>query len=228
MAWRLARSLEQLRSEVDARWPRRDRRSDGTIGDAAHSSRYSDHNPNAAGVVCAIDITHDPKGGVGAGKLAELFRARSLEGDRRVKYVIWDRKIFNPSINHHWRHYSGVNPHTQHVHLSVHGPYDNTADWFDTPLEEDDVLKRNQQGAYVKELQNTLNTAVKQGVFGREPNWYPLAVDGDYGPSTSWAVKTAKQAVYYRAGDGDDAHPNFVSRLEAYSRPGVRLEDDDQ
>ena len=36
MAYRIAKSLDKLRSQVDARWPSRSKRSDGWIGDAAH------------------------------------------------------------------------------------------------------------------------------------------------------------------------------------------------
>jgi|HigsolmetaAR201D_1030396.scaffolds.fasta_scaffold15936_2 hypothetical protein len=49
MAWRLARSLEQLRRQIDAAYPGRSKASDGTIGDVAHSQRNSDHNPDAYG-----------------------------------------------------------------------------------------------------------------------------------------------------------------------------------
>jgi hypothetical protein len=46
----LAPSLVALRAELDAKWPRRDRSSDGWIGDAAHSSRASQHNPDWSSV----------------------------------------------------------------------------------------------------------------------------------------------------------------------------------
>jgi len=54
---RLAPSLKQLRTEVDVAWPMRSKRSDGWIGDAAHLARTSDHNPDADGIVHALDIT---------------------------------------------------------------------------------------------------------------------------------------------------------------------------
>src|SRR5688500_6227543 len=66
---RLADSLRQFRDEVDTRWPNRNKRSDGWLGDAAHQATPSDHNPNPQGVVCAFDLTHDPANGVDCNEL---------------------------------------------------------------------------------------------------------------------------------------------------------------
>jgi hypothetical protein len=60
---RLARSLETLRHQVDQLAPNRDKDSDGWIGDTSHQARKSEHNPDANGVVRALDITNDPAPG---------------------------------------------------------------------------------------------------------------------------------------------------------------------
>ena len=44
MAWRVARSLDVLLGQLNALAPERSKASDGSIGDAAHASRSSDHN----------------------------------------------------------------------------------------------------------------------------------------------------------------------------------------
>ena len=92
--WRLARSLEALRSAANKAAPNRSKASDGTIGDAAHSSRASDHNPNKAGVVQGMDLTHDPAGGLDSYWLAEQLL---LSRDPRIKYVISNGKIASGS-----------------------------------------------------------------------------------------------------------------------------------
>lgn len=125
--WRLAKSLETLRAQINAAYPRRNRKSDGTIGDAAHAKRKSDHNPLANGVVTAIDITHDPANGVDCHNLARL-----IIQDPRVEYVIWNEHIYNAAVKNAWRKYEGTNPHTKHMHISVHDTpeiYDNDAPW---------------------------------------------------------------------------------------------------
>lgn len=116
MSWRLAKSLERLREQVNAAVPNRNKAWDGTIGDAAHSARSSDHNP-LQGVVHAMDITHDPAHGLDSEQLAEAIR---ISDDPRVAYIISNRKIANRSIaNGAWRPYKGSNPHDHHVHISV-------------------------------------------------------------------------------------------------------------
>lgn len=124
MSWRLAKSLVTLRDQVNATYPKRNKASDGTIGDAAHSSRVSQHNPNPQGVVTAMDITHDPANGLDAGQLAE-----KLIKDPRAWYVIWNRRIWEAGK---WTNYSGSNPHTKHVHISTKqdaNNYDNSSNW---------------------------------------------------------------------------------------------------
>lgn len=136
--WRIAESLKKLREEINAEFPTRSKVSDGAIGDAAHASRSSDHNPwiqdGGTGVVSAIDITHDPKSGCTGEKLATaLVESR----DPRIKYLIWNRRIIasyptggKPAWT--WRPYSGANAHAHHLHISVSDKkslYDSRDDW---------------------------------------------------------------------------------------------------
>jgi hypothetical protein len=56
MGWRLNPALTAFRAAVDARYPKRDTESDGTIGDEAHKASVSDHNADPDGSVDAWDM----------------------------------------------------------------------------------------------------------------------------------------------------------------------------
>jgi len=134
MSWRPAKCLSTLKREVDRRWPNRDHRTDGMIGDVAHcgGGGTSDHCPNSAGVVRAFDIDVD---GIPAHWLAEHFRVLGARGDRRLAnggYVIFNRRIASWSHEWRWRTYTGDSPHTDHIHLSVSrdaAGYDKDGAW---------------------------------------------------------------------------------------------------
>lgn len=80
------------------------------MGDAAHQARASDHNTGDA-----IDITLDPTNGPPLDDLAEALLA-----DPRTKYVIWNKRIRSRTVEPgKWRPYTGANPHTKHLHLSI-------------------------------------------------------------------------------------------------------------
>jgi len=54
---RLSKSVIQFREQADDAYPDRDRRSDGTIGDARHAASKSDHNPCPhTGYIRAFDL----------------------------------------------------------------------------------------------------------------------------------------------------------------------------
>lgn len=134
MAWRPAKSLVTLREQINQMAPNRSKASDGTIGDAAHASRDSDHNPwvrdGNIGVVTALDITHDSEDGCDAGAIVQ---ALAESRDPRIKYLIWNRRILSSRVQPWvWRNYTGRNPHTKHFHLSVKPEksfYDSTDPW---------------------------------------------------------------------------------------------------
>ena len=139
--WRVGKCLLALKKQIDGIAPRRNKASDGTIGDRRHcggAHPSSDHCPKVAdggtGVVTAMDITHDPGKGCDADKIAESIRA---DRDARVKYVIWNKRIFasypvGGKEPWTWRAYGGSNPHTKHVHVSVKADkpnYDSQEAW---------------------------------------------------------------------------------------------------
>lgn len=152
MTWRVADSLDVLLGEINAAAPGRSKISDGSIGDADHAARDSDHNPwvidsRGIGVVRARDFTHDPEhgmdGNVLAPQLAALLGKHPALGSGA--YVIWSSRIMSKDrIAEGWRPYSGTNAHEHHVHLSVGtSNYDSTAPWG--VLQEDDMADAKTQ-----------------------------------------------------------------------------------
>ena len=185
MAWRLAKSLETLRSQVNAKWPSRSKSSDGSVGDTSHSARASDHNPDGAGVVHAIDITHDPKGGFDSYAFADMLLEKQ---DRRVKYIISNHRIGSGPQGPQagvWRKYTGSNPHDHHCHISVVAAGDATDPWdidgsispspdvMDTYVPPPPTIRKGATGDDVRKLQAALH----------------LFIDGQFGPLTETALK---------------------------------------
>ena len=204
MSWRLARSLITFRDQFNARFPKRNKGSDGGIGDQRHQSRSSDHNAwirdAGQGVVSAYDITHDPKNGLDVHAIAEVIRQKR---DPRLKYCITNRRIFSGSSGPQpwqYRRYNGSNPHSSHFHISVKSTkahYDDPKPWelfsgppTSIPDTENDVigdpdspalrpvLRRGAKGDDVKTLQKLLG----------------MKSDGHFGPQTEAAVKGFQRA----------------------------------
>lgn len=111
MSYYLAASLKKLRDEVNGLWPHRSKVSDGWVGDTSHQARKSDHNPDysSGGVVRALDVTAR---GIDVNRLL-----RHTTNDSRVSYVIYNRRIYTHARG--WYRYTGSNPHTSHVHVSI-------------------------------------------------------------------------------------------------------------
>lgn len=208
MKWRVAKSLDQLLFQVNALAPNRSKASDGSIGNAEHAARSSDHNPwvmdGNTGVVTARDITNDPKNGMRSRALAEALR---VSRDPRIKYIISDGEIANAkSVTKggrtyaawEWSPYSGKNAHFHHVHISVQP---------DKALYDDATLFNLSAFSSPKgkkaEINPALAEAAKQPVLvignkGREVERLQVFInshggkidkDGDFGPKTEEAVK---------------------------------------
>ena len=132
MDWYLNRALTNFRAEVNARWPGRDKASDGTIGDKAHQASPSDHNPDADGSVDAWDMDVELNG---AGKpyQDDLWRViNAALKQESIQYVIYNGRITSRSWGLGvWRKYDGSNPHDKHVHFNTRSTHENSSKpWF--------------------------------------------------------------------------------------------------
>ncbi len=146
-SWILVPCLVALRSEFNAIAPARQKTSDGSVGDLAHQSSVSDHNPDETGrvpivdadkinEVHAIDVDVDLNvPGLTMWMIVAFLVARCRSGaERRLRYIIFDRRIWSAADG--WPTggvaYKGASPHTEHAHFSA--SYDtameaSTASW---------------------------------------------------------------------------------------------------
>lgn len=199
MEWRVAKGLLKLKAQVDAKFPGRNTASDGSIGDAAHASRSSDHNPwvhdkHGQPIVTAIDITHDPKGGFDSYVFAEQLRQMR---DPRIKYVISNRKIFSSVESPwQWRKYSGSNPHDHHVHISIKGLdqfFDDESPWH-APM-----LDGSQEAVQPAPVEITPDLTLIQQMIN-DKGFGPITVDNRLGSQTLRALFRVLTAVEKKNG----------------------------
>lgn len=130
MSWRPANSLAMLKSQLDSAYP--GWLFLGFLGDQNHAVVASDHNPNSAGVVCALDI--GPGGGLNIHQLADQLLANPHPD---LKYIISNGRIGGTHTGMRWTPYYGSDPHDTHIHVSVGRgedgrstqPYDDTTPW---------------------------------------------------------------------------------------------------
>jgi hypothetical protein len=124
---------------------------------------------------------------------AKLVEVLMQHRDPRIKYVIHEGQMWRSypkTGTTPWEPspYTGSNPHSSHVHISVSAlpaHYNNPAAWALADLSEGDSPMAS---ISVKEWQSILNTA---GV--KDHNGDPLVEDGRYGSKTRSAlVKMAR------------------------------------
>jgi hypothetical protein len=143
--------LDALRSEFNRNFPRRDKASDGWIGDASHQASRSDHNPDSRGIVHAIDVDEDLRAPGASMRecVDEVVRRHRAGQDNRITYVIYERTIWSATYDWRPRAYSGSNPHDKHAHFSasyVRARENNRASFgvedIVTQADRDDIVNR--------------------------------------------------------------------------------------
>lgn len=151
--WVLIPCLRQLFAEFDAIAPRRSHASDGSIGDRAHQQETSDHNPDETGKVPIHDADHvnevhaidvDNKLQVHVDDYVDpmegavqflLKRCRSGQ-ERRLRYIIYNERIWDYRSEWVEKPYTGPSPHKEHAHFSASYDSDKEADTASWHLEE--------------------------------------------------------------------------------------------
>lgn len=229
--WREAKCLPVFFAECDARWPHRDHGSDGTIGDARHAAGWesSDHNPwfvvAGMGVVRAGDVDSD---GISAAWLAEFIRSLGAAGDSRLNpngYVIFNRRIASAQHGWVWRVYTGSDPHTGHVHMSLGTNargFDRTGPWGikaappPAPVHRHampTVDKHTPLSGAVRDLQGHLNA------WRNNRRLSLMATDGTWDEGTEVALRTFQKA--YRLTVDGVCGPTTWAKLHAITKGAV-------
>ena len=138
MKYKLCKAGIQLREQFDDSYPSRDRTSDGWIGDTRHSARASDHNPDAEGIVRAIDIDRDLFGKKKPDLMPDLADQIRLfaksDPSKRIAYIIFAGKIASPRMGWRFRKYDGINAHDHHCHISFTPKGDSDGSFFNIPM----------------------------------------------------------------------------------------------
>lgn len=204
--WIVAEALERLRAQLNALAPNRSKVSDGTIGDLAHQKAgTSDHLPRRiAGVnlVTALDVTHDPGGGMDCGQLRDaLLRGR----DPRIRYIIYAGEIIAGAGGPRpWtpRRYAGPNGHYHHLHLSVVGwrardgsPWPLPGLTTDTPTPSGVYCRFGERNDLVRTLQQFMTSAF--------PSYNPYRPTGYYGLATAEGIAEFQKRTGITGPDAD-------------------------
>jgi hypothetical protein len=134
----LCKAGQQLRLQVDDEFPSRSRASDGWVADARHvKAGTSDHIPDPnSGIVRAIDLSRNLSGAAEPDLmpyLADQIRI-AARSDKRIAYVIFDKKIASAKSFWRWRAYRGINPHVKHCHVSFSKKGDTDGSFFNIPM----------------------------------------------------------------------------------------------
>jgi len=189
VAWTEIPASKSLFAEFNAVGPKRSKASDGRVGDLAHQESVSDHNPdetgNTGGVedtdaineVHAADVT--AAGPWPAGwtmeKFVQLILARCRSGaEKRLRYIIFNKRIWSASSGWVQKTYSGANPHDKHAHFSFKygsgsgaaNPENDTSPWgllaAVNAQEEDDMPTTKEVGDEVEKRMKAFFAATKQ------------------------------------------------------------------
>ncbi|WP_346921383.1 peptidoglycan-binding domain-containing protein [Glutamicibacter creatinolyticus] len=140
-------------------------------------------------------------------ELAELLRTHSKE--LGIQCIIYDRKIFSGGYsNKGWHNYTGVNAHTDHLHVEM--------SWASARMSADN---------YVALLEKTLGGKVGSGTvkpqaskpkpvgIGKQPtNYKDVKVDGKLGSESITALQIVLRAIdcYNREVDGKGGYYTWV------------------
>jgi peptidoglycan hydrolase-like protein with peptidoglycan-binding domain len=209
--WHLAPSLAALRTEVNTRWPYRDRSSDGAVGDARHRASTNSHNParypggprvGTQGAVHALDIT--------ARGIDVNVLLNGVVGDPRVWYVIHNGQIWSRTTNWAPRAHRG-DPHTTHIHINLRedshaaavAAEQDTSRWLSGSGSRGASVTAGRSTAGSTLRLTTSATKALQRALIAKGFAIPSGPTGWYGPETTKAVAAFQRSQGWRGSAAD-------------------------
>lgn len=225
---KLVKAGVTLRDQINKAFPKRDKASDGWVGDKNHLARKSDHNPDKDGWVHAIDIDENFGKGEGRkGATAKEFAdqlikyAREGKDGGRLKYVVYEDKIASGTYaNTYWTWRGSGYGHQHHIHVSFTDKAENDGSKFNLPIFNEDkpkpvkpvgkpafpginFVKFGCRNEYVKAMQAQLIAKGFDIEFG---------ASGNYFQETRRAVKDFYRSLGWTS-DGNKMGPKAWDRL---------------
>lgn len=233
-----------LLGEIDWLAPRRDRSSDGTIGDTAHASESSDHNPDdTSGVstpysdpdripeVHARDV--DSSGpwppGWSIERIVQIIVGRHRKGqDHRLQNVIYNRRIWSRSWGWTQRAYTGADPHINHAHFSfrygsgsgMSNPENITSPWGIREAREEEIVTPEDRNWIASTIRSIVTEELEKRVGDIVRRYNP---DGTWVPNTDPnPTMTVASGVEYAGRDANQVRAEVhsvvvptIQRIEA-------------
>lgn len=187
--WVLIPCLRQLFAEFNEIAPERDKASDGAVGDTAHQSSTSDHNPDETGSVPihdvdrtnevhAIDVDADLReSDLTMERVVQFLLGRCRSGsEKRLRYIIFNRRIWSASSDWVRKTYAGASPHTEHAHFSASYESKHEASMASWYLEDIPVAMTQADRQFVKyqndALRSSLESFIEARVGDAVVRWY--------------------------------------------------------
>ena len=212
MSWVLTRGLNTVRAEFNSVFPGRDKASDGSVGDLAHQTGSSGHNPDRTGKaeykdgdaldeVRAIDVDRDlvPGSSIDWMELVIQYLVKKARAGGYIpfRYLIYKGRIWARSDGWKTRTYTGANKHDKHAHMS--GDYTQTADNWTGSLGLASVAGGAGGDMLVRKGDKSEDVAFWQYVLADTGN-SPGTIDGEYGPKMEAAVNASRKRFSATAG----------------------------
>jgi hypothetical protein len=147
--------------------------------------------------VCARDFTHDPTNGFDSYRFASWLVDLCASGiEPRGKYVISNGQIASADKGWTWRTYTGSNPHSHHVHVSVAHPqslFDDPSPWGwasgagPGPSDEGDLqLSDSQYDTIMREL-GQVESKIDSNGAGQNKIWETTDAQADARAAETWS-----------------------------------------